>query len=229
MSTKDEPLGLVAGISVDPGDPLDGLHGHDVYTATAASYNRAADKYAMAHSSTAEIEDILEAFASALPVPSTILDSGCGHGRDAAFFASYGHAVIGVDYSANLLRIASRAVPAARFAAADVRSLPLVGRTFDGVWMNAVVHHLLPADVGRCLVEIRRVLRPNGLVYLSSHLNREPGWDHKYEGAPRYYSGMTRAALIEVLLRHGFTIQKIFDRQGEDSWLHIFMKDSAAC
>jgi SAM-dependent methyltransferase len=54
--------------------------------------------------------------------------------------------------------------PGARVSlACDAQTLPFADATFDGVVIQAVLH-LLP-DPARCAAEIRRVLRPQGLLY----------------------------------------------------------------
>jgi SAM-dependent methyltransferase len=51
--------------------------------------------------------------AAMLHGPVALLDLGCGDGRDAAFFASLGHRVLGLDASANAIGLArSRGAPA---------------------------------------------------------------------------------------------------------------------
>ena len=67
------------------------------------------------------------------------------------------------------------ASPSVQFLA-DAHALPLADSAFDGVVIQAVLEHVLqPADV---VAEIRRVLRPNGLVYAET-----PFLQHVHEGA----------------------------------------------
>jgi SAM-dependent methyltransferase len=46
---------------------------------------------------------------------------------------------------------------------ADAHKLPFEDATFDGVWIQAVLEHVL--DPAVVVAEIRRILKPNGLVY----------------------------------------------------------------
>src|SRR5207248_1688260 len=46
-----------------------------------------------------------------------------------------------------------------QFLAADAERLPFADSSFDGIWGNAILHHL---DLGRAASEIRRVLRVGG-------------------------------------------------------------------
>lgn len=59
---------------------------------------------------------------------------------------------------------------------ADAHSLPFVDKSFDVVWVQAVLEHVL--EPGRVVAEIHRVLRPQGLVYAGT-----PFMQQVHEGA----------------------------------------------
>jgi 2-polyprenyl-6-hydroxyphenyl methylase/3-demethylubiquinone-9 3-methyltransferase len=104
----------------------------------------------------------LEAIRSCLgPVHTRrILDLGCGKGRFAAPLADEGATVIGLDRSAAMLAGTSRSgLPRVRGSA---RRLPFATGTFDAVIAVEVFEHLTAID--RVLLEVRRVLRPGGIV-----------------------------------------------------------------
>src|SRR3546814_16524647 len=64
--------------------------------------------------------DRVERFARSLPVPSLILDAGCGPGRDLARFAAHGHVPRGVDLNATFVALAQAPAPVTR---ADLRRI----------------------------------------------------------------------------------------------------------
>ena len=94
-----------------------------------------------------------------------ILDYGCGHGMAAVVFARAGAAVTGFDLSpgyVNEARVRAQANRVtAEFVTADAEHLPYPPASFDGVWGNAILHHLDLARAGRELV---RVLKPGGVA-----------------------------------------------------------------
>ncbi|MFF1741123.1 class I SAM-dependent methyltransferase [Streptomyces mirabilis] len=105
---------------------------------------------------------------------ASVLDCSCGIGTQAIGLALRGHRVTGTDLSA---RAAARAVREAahrkvtlRTAAADMRRLPFPDGRFDTVVCadNALPHLLTEQDVHAALAEMRRVLRPAGLLLLST-------------------------------------------------------------
>ena len=59
--------------------------------------------------------------------------------------------------------------------AADVRRLPFADGTFDGILSTSTLDHFDdPADIGRSLVELRRVLRAGGDLVLTLDNRRNP-------------------------------------------------------
>jgi SAM-dependent methyltransferase len=88
-----------------------------------------------------------------------ILDLGCGHGMAAVVLARRGARVTALDLSADYLREAAQRAAANRalvsFVQADAERLPFADGSFDGIWGNAVLHHL---DTRRAAQEVRRVL-----------------------------------------------------------------------
>ncbi len=105
---------------------------------------------------------------SARPVRN-ILDLGCGTGNHALRLATKGFQVLGVDRSADMLRIAEekaneRKIPL-RLRQADLRELAL-GETFDAVLMMFAVlgYQVENADVLRALRTARWHLHENGIL-----------------------------------------------------------------
>jgi SAM-dependent methyltransferase len=104
-------------------------------------------------------------------LPSEALDIGCGAGNYAAWLATQGFQVTGVDISPAAIELAERLarknrVPC-RFVVADLlgNALPFEA-SFDFAYDWEVLHHVFPEDRGRYVSNVYRVLRP-GARYLS--------------------------------------------------------------
>jgi SAM-dependent methyltransferase len=102
--------------------------------------------------------------------PGRALDAGCGLGTEAAYLASTGWQVTGVDRSESALRRASSAHPAVRFAQADIRALPFARGCFDLVLDRGCYHYLSQPGRRRYATELSRVLRPGGRLLLRACL-----------------------------------------------------------
>jgi 2-polyprenyl-6-hydroxyphenyl methylase/3-demethylubiquinone-9 3-methyltransferase len=98
-----------------------------------------------------------------------LLDVGCAEGVFAAAFVDRGLSVVGIDVAWEPLRRARTGVADLDL---DLRLVdeqsawPLEDASFDVAWAGEVIEHV--ADTAGWLSEIRRVLRPGGLLLLST-------------------------------------------------------------
>ncbi|MEV5173718.1 class I SAM-dependent methyltransferase [Streptomyces flaveolus] len=105
---------------------------------------------------------------------TAVLDCSCGIGTQAIGLALRGHSVTGTDLSpraaARAVREAARRGLSLPAAAADMRHLPFPDGRFDSVVCadNSLPHLLTEQDVRAALTEMRRVLRPAGLLLVST-------------------------------------------------------------
>jgi len=111
------------------------------------------------------------------PTPWTILDLGCGPGRDLKTIAAAGHTAVGLDGSAEFVRMA-RDATGAEVLHQDFLALDLPPGRFDGIFANASLQHVpgraLPAVLGR----LRDALKPRGVLFASiPRGDNEEGWN----------------------------------------------------
>lgn len=98
-----------------------------------------------------------------------LLDVGCGPGSITVGLASVTGNVLGVDRSPGQLARAVTAAggaPGVAFLAGDAMSLPLPDSATDVVFAHDLLEHLREPDAA--IAEFRRVLRPGGLLALST-------------------------------------------------------------
>jgi SAM-dependent methyltransferase len=99
-----------------------------------------------------------------------VLDYGCGYGRLTAELAAAGFSdVVGVDVSQTLIGLARQQHPRLRFQVlANPPALEEQSGGVDAVLLFAVLTCVPPDSAQRALLdELRRVVRPGGLLYLS--------------------------------------------------------------
>ncbi len=108
-----------------------------------------------------------------LPGPTgRILDFGAGVGTSVEHFRRYfpGAKLTCVDVSLASLRIgAGRFNGTADFVAFNGHRLPFADGSFDCVFSACVFHHIEPEEHVALLSELRRVLRPRGLITIFEH------------------------------------------------------------
>ena len=107
---------------------------------------------------------------------SRILDFGSGSGRFVRMWGREAAEVWGCDLNADQIRWCQTFLsPPYRFVTtATFPSLPFDERTFDLVYAGSVFSHI-PEHVDTWLLEIRRILRPGGVFYVTIH--DEWTWD----------------------------------------------------
>jgi SAM-dependent methyltransferase len=156
----------------------------EITRATLAHYDRTAAAFwrgTRDHDVWQNIEAILEAIDG--PGPYTILDLGCGPGRDLVAFRDLGHEVVGLDGSEAFVRMA-RELSGCEVLHQNFLALDLAAGRFDGVFANASLFHVPRQELLRVLGELRDALRPGGVLFSSNPRgeNRE-GWDGERFGA----------------------------------------------
>ncbi len=138
------------------------------------------------------------------PPPYTILDFGCGPGRDLITFTDLGHAAIGLEAAAPFAAMA-RKQSGCEVWEQDFLALDLPDAYFDGIFANASLFHVPTQELPRVLGELRRTLKPGGVLFSSNpHGNDDEGWNRGRFGAyhrlETWRAFMTAAGFVE--LRH---------------------------
>jgi SAM-dependent methyltransferase len=97
------------------------------------------------------------------------LDLGCGVGTFHPYVRPLFSRYCGVDVSAKSIEQAKAAKRDVEYAAHDGARIPYLDRSFDFVSAICVMHHVPPADWASFMREMRRVIRPGGLVCVIEH------------------------------------------------------------
>lgn len=98
------------------------------------------------------------------PTGRTILDVGCGTGEFLRRWAERGATVIGVEPSAGMRAEARRKLPGVAILDGDLCAIPLADATADAALVTYVLSHLSAEEKLLALAELRRVVRPGGLI-----------------------------------------------------------------
>lgn len=126
--------------------------GLDFFTSVKADYLRKIVK--------AELPDVTK---------PKILDVGCGHGYIHPNLRSFGFEVVGVEVATDVLPLARQANPDVTYLGYDGKTLPFAEHNFDVALAICVMHHVPPEQWANFSREMRRVLRPGGIVVIFEH------------------------------------------------------------
>jgi SAM-dependent methyltransferase len=115
--------------------------------------------------------------------PFTLLDFGCGPGRDLKSFSTLGHIAIGLEGAANLAAMA-RTDSGCLVWQQDFLQLDLPSAHFDGIFANASLFHVPSQALPRVLRQLHATLKPHGVLFSSNpHGDNQEGWHRGRYGA----------------------------------------------
>jgi SAM-dependent methyltransferase len=164
---------------------------------TLGHYNGSAESFREGtrdHDVRQNIEALLRHIEGAPPF--TILDLGCGPGRDLQAFTALGHVAVGLDGAERFVAMA-RAESGCEVWQQDFLKLDLPGGRFDGVFANAALFHVPRQELPRVLRELHAALKPRGVLFSSNPRgNDEEEWSRGRYGS--YHSLETWRALVSA-------------------------------
>lgn len=167
---------------------------------TLAHYERNARQFfagTVDHDVSQNIAALLAAIEA--PAPFTLLDLGCGPGRDLKTFNALGHRAIGLDGSAEFVAMA-RAYSGCEVWQQDFLHLDLPPASFDGVFANASLFHVPSVALPDVLAALHGTLKPGGVLFSSNPRgHNEEGWN-----GPRYGSYYDYPTWEQHLVAAGF-------------------------
>lgn len=164
-----------------------------------------------------------ERFLKHVPAGGTIMDFGCGSGRDAKAFADAGYNVVALDGSQELCNkaheVLNQPVICCKFQ--DYRAMT----KFDGVWACASLLHLSEEELTPVLHELTKSLKPGGVLYMSFKYGEFAG-----ERNGRWFTDATEEGLSELmnsfpsleLLEQWIT--KDVRKNSDDTWINSIYK-----
>ena len=156
----------------------------EVSRRTLAHYDQRAEEFWLGtrdHDVRQNIDALLGAI-DARP-PFTILDFGCGPGRDLKTFTDLGHVAVGLEGSPRFAAMA-REYSGCEVLEQDFLALDLAPARFDGVFANAVLFHVPTRELPRVLGELHAALKSGGVLFSSNpHGANQEGWNRDRYGA----------------------------------------------
>lgn len=188
-------------------------------------YNNFADEFAQA-TLHVDMDSLYQPFLVELPNTARILDVGCGSGRDTLAFKNIGYKVDAIDYSEELVKIATQltGIQVKLQSFYEVNELEV----YDGVWACASLLHCERDRLAEVIGQLITALKPNGVVYMSFKYGDS---DREKDGRAFTDLDETQArTLLELFddvqqIQQWITVDQRPDRQ--EKWLNILWKKYA--
>lgn len=191
--------------------------------ATLSYYNLSAHAYA-ADTLNADVSKLYEFFLPRLPAHATILDLGCGPGRDSLHFLREGYRVQSIDGSPEFCKLASQltgqAVLCRTFEDIDFTE------EFDGIWACASILHVPSTRLPLVLENISRALKKGGHLYASFKYGTFEG-----DRNGRYFTDMTEetfekllASLNDLTIVETMITGDVREGREEEKWLNVLVR-----
>ena len=200
----------------------------DLVQLTKVAYENTIEAYLQQHSLPEEMKQQADRFLELLGGKS-VLDAGCGPGRDCEYFAYKGCTLTCLDIVPEFIWITKKKVPSAYVRVGDMQDMPFEDNKFDGIWNCAALMHLF--DTNKAMAEHNRVLKNKGLLYVSVINKPEDSLiiDEKYGGGAKFFKGYTEDSLAELLENNGFKILEQFGNsainyRGELKFLNVYAR-----
>ena len=177
---------------------------------------------------TIDMSNLYKDFLNTIPKGGTILDLGCGSGRDSKSFIDKGYKITAVDGSKELAQSASKLI-GQEVLVSKFEDLSLIDK-FHGVWACASLLHVNKKDILDVIKNVSSNLNDNGIFYMSFKYGEDEYIDEK----GRYFNCYTEETFNELINKvEGLKIMKVYKTidivpgRGDITWLNaICVKES---
>jgi ubiquinone/menaquinone biosynthesis C-methylase UbiE len=159
-------------------------------------------------------QQLLDRFAESLQGGGPVCDIGTGPGHVAHYLHDCGANVCGIDQSAQMVERARRLNPGIEFHQGNIFALEFADETFLGITGLYALVNVPRPEIVRALNELRRVLKPGGLLLLAFHVSDQPPRRDEWWGAEvsRYFYFFFSGEMSGYLKAAGFEIEEIIER-----------------
>jgi SAM-dependent methyltransferase len=117
--------------------------------------------------------DCLNRLAREVGHVGPICDLGCGPGQIARYLHRQGVDTLGVDLSPRMVAEAQRLNPELHFHQGDMLCLPDADHSWGGIAAFYCIIHIPRERIVDALREMKRVLRPGGVLLITFHIGEE--------------------------------------------------------
>jgi SAM-dependent methyltransferase len=149
----------------------------EIVSNTQRSYDQVAAEYAEKFKDEMDDKpfdrDCLDCLAREVGDLGPICDLGCGPGQIARYLHRKGIPTLGVDLSPRMVTEAQRLNPDIHFHQGNMLALPEVDNSWGGIAAFYSIIHIPRENIVDALREMKRVLKPCGILLLTFHIGEE--------------------------------------------------------
>jgi len=190
---------------------------------TISYYNQNAGSFS-SETKDVEFHQTQDKFLNKLPKGSSILDFGCGSGRDTKYFCDRGYQVDAIDGSEELCKIAT-----------DLAGIPIKCMLFQdlsetakyqGIWACSSILHLSQTELHEVFQKMIIALKSEGYLYTSFKYGELSGMRNG-----RFFTDMTEELFNDFIQEHSeLSLEEMWvstdvrPGRGEEKWLNLILK-----
>jgi len=170
-----------------------------------------------------DMQTLYRQFLPFIPAGGSILDAGCGAGRDSKNFIDLGFNVDAFDASDELVRLATELI--GKKVTVDRFQTYKSNKAFDAIWACASLLHVPLLELPEVFLRLSSMLKTNGLFYCSFKYGEE-----EIERNGRRFTNLNEISLTKLITGLLLDVEKqwITDdlRKGRESekWLNVIMR-----
>lgn len=163
-------------------------------------------------------------FLAKLKRGASILDFGCGSGRDTKYFLERGYHVEAIDGSVELCKLASE-YTGIKVKNMFFQELAEVEK-YDGIWACSSILHLPIDELTKIMNKMAVALKGNGIIYTSFKYGTFSG-----ERNGRFFTDMTEEIFADLLngidsleTEEQWITPDVRPGRGEEKWLNLILR-----
>lgn len=155
---------------------------------------------------------------------NSILDFGCGSGRDTRYFLERGYEVVATDGSSELCKSASQytGIQVKQMLFQELEDIDC----YDGIWACSSILHLPKAELKGVMHKMAAALKTDGVVYTSFKYG-----DFEGERNGRYFTDFTIESfkefiedIKELTIEEYWLTGDVRPGRGDEKWLNLILR-----
>ena len=190
---------------------------------TLEFYNHNADRF-IDNTASVDMRVTQDRFLSRMKSGGTILDFGCGSGRDAEYFIKSGYRVDAVDGSAEIVRKTAErtGLPVKRMLFRDLSAMD----QYDGIWACASILHLPREELKSVIRKMSEAIHREGVIYASFKYGTFEGWRNG-----RFFTDFTEESfrtflqdIYELEITECWITADVRPDRNDEKWLNLLLR-----